>query len=140
MDKADKIKKKLVLSMIRGRETSENAKYGAFIKQTNEVHFFLAHVSLLRSSFIDNDYRNWLVEKAGLGTLINIFRASANKTASMYSLFLQLQEYKKSRDRLAHKMFSAKKLTPTECEAALTLGKKILKRLYVLGKIPKRLR
>lgn len=44
------------MSMIRGRKTSENAKYGEFIKQTNEVQFLLAHVVFLRSSFIDKDY------------------------------------------------------------------------------------
>ncbi len=140
MDKADKIKRRIAESMVRGRRASENAKYGEFIQQTNEVQFLLAHVVLLRSSFIDKDYQNWLIEKTGLGTLINLFRACVRRTPAMYGLFLGLQQYKKDRDRLAHKMFSAKKLTPAECKRALVLGQYLLMRLYDLGKIPKKIR
>jgi len=139
MNKADKIKRKMAESMVRGRTSAENAKYGDLIKQTNEVQFLLAHVVLLRSTFIDKDYQN-LLERATFGTLINLFKACAKATPSMYSLLLLLQRYKKNRDRLAHKMFSANKLTPAECKDTLILGRHILTKLYVLGKIPKKLR
>ncbi len=139
MDKADKIKKRLAESMVRGQRTMENAKYGSFIKQTNEVQFLLAFVVLLRSTFIDKNYENWVFEKAGLGTLINLFRACARRMPTMYMLLLQLQRYKRDRDRLAHKMFTTNKLTPEECKTALVLGDHILQRLYRLAKIPKRL-
>lgn len=138
MNRYDSIKRKLALSLAHGKAKIENATHGEFIKQTNEVQFILAYVVLTRPSFVDEDYRNWLVEKAGLGTLINLFRACIRRTPSMYLLFLQLQKYKKDRDRLAHKMFSPKKLTPAESERALSIGEEILKRLYKLAKIPKR--
>ena len=126
-------------SMVRGRKNMENAKYGEFIQQTNEVQFLLAHFILLRSAFTDKSYKD-LLERATFGKLINFFKACASVTPSMYKLLLQLQKYKKDRDRLAHKMFSAQKLTPTECEQALVLGQHILEKLYNLDKIPKRLR
>ena len=125
--------------MVRGRMSVENAKYGELIKQTNEVQFLLARVVLLRSTFVDKDYQN-LLERATFGTLINLFKACAQATPSMYGLLSQLQQYKTYRDRLAHKMFSAKKLTPTECKDTLILGRYILAKLYPLGKIPKKLR
>ncbi len=94
---------------------------------------------MLRSGFIDKNYLD-LLERATFGTLINLFKACARPTASMHKLLLQLQQYKKDRDKLAHKMFSAEKLTPIECKNAIVLGEDILEKLYDLIKIPKRLR
>jgi hypothetical protein len=140
MNNAEKLKRKIAESMVRGQKYRANAKYGEFVVQSNEVQYMLALVVLLRSSFTDKDYENWLYEKAGLGTLISQFKACAHRTPSMYQLLLQLKDYKKFRDRLAHKMFSSKtKLTLVECEKAIALGEKIIPKLYRLAKIPKKL-
>ena len=139
MNKADKIKRRMAESMVRGRKNMENAKYGEFVIQTNEVQYFLALAVLMRSSFVDNEYKNWLFDRAELGTLIGLFRVCARLTPSMYALFMQLQQYKKDRNRLAHKMFLSKtRLTPAECEKAIALGQEILKKLYALAKISRR--
>lgn len=126
--------------MVRAQIGRESQKYGEFIKQTNEVQYLLALVILRQSTFVDDDYVDWLSEKAGLGTLINLYRASAKHSVSSFALFKQLKQYKKDRDRLAHKMFTPKKLTPTECETSIHLGDKILKTLYRSAKIPSKLR
>ena len=134
MNNVDTLKKRMAQSMVRGQINLENQKYGEFIKQTNEVQVFLAVVILKKSSLPDNDYMENLFGKE-FGPLISLFQACAPRTITSYQLLLKLKKYQKDRNRLAHKMFSSKKLTPTECDAAIKEGELILIILRKMTKI-----
>jgi type III secretory pathway lipoprotein EscJ len=128
----NRAKKHLIDSIIAGRRNAENAKYGAFIVQTNEVQLKLALAVLQRSGLPDKDYVEKL-ERAELGPLLGLWKACV-KTISpaAVTLIKDLGTYKSYRNRLAHKMFKGERLTPTECEEAIKLGESILRRLNQL--------
>lgn len=139
MENYENFKKRLAKSIIQGQINYENQKYGEFIKQTNEVQTILTVVIIMRSSIPDKSYTDNLYTKE-LGGLINLFQACAPRTPFAYALFLKLKKYQNDRNRLAHKMFSDKKLTPAECDEAISSGEYILDSLYKLAKIKKSLR
>jgi hypothetical protein len=128
----NRVKQRLVESLIAGQRNAENAKYGAFIVQTNEVQLKLALAVLQRSGLPDKDYVEKL-ERSELGPLLNLYKACV-KTISpaATTLVRDLGTYKGYRNRLAHKMFEGKRLTPAECEEAIKLGESILRRLNQL--------
>ena len=128
----NRVKKHLMDSMIAGQRYAENAKYGAFIVQTNEVQLKLALAVLQRSGLPDKDYVEKL-ERSELGPLLNLYKACVKTVSSAaVTLVLDLGTYKGYRNRLAHKMFQGKRLTPAECEKAIKLGETILRRLNQL--------
>ena len=135
MVNSDKIKKEFIEELVQNQANLENQKYGEFIKQTGEVQLFLALAVLQYSSFPDKGYIDHLFDRAELGTLIGLFQACAKKQPASYLLVLSLKRYNEHRRRLAHKMFSSKKLTPVECEAAIIEGKHILTMLRKLAKL-----
>ena len=120
-------KGKLIEMIVERNRISENAKYGEFIIQTNEVQFYLVVAIVLRiykptKKLIDNLYGSTL------GKLIFYFRILAKNSTDLV-LIDALNRYKDSRDALAHKMFSSKKLTTKECELSIDLGKELLMKL-----------
>lgn len=128
----NRAKRRLVDSIIAGQRNVENAKYGAFIVQTNEVQLKLALAILQRSGLPDKDYINKL-ERSELGPLLGLWKACV-KTISPAAVTLvrDLGTYKDYRNRLAHKMFKGERLTPAECQEAIKLGESILRRLNQL--------
>ena len=132
--KYDKKVRALALKMVDAKKRGEHAKYGEFIVQTNEVQLALFIVVLTRASIVDKNYIESL-ERAELGVLVSLFQTCARKTPRMLALVQALNLYNKYRRRLAHKMFSKQKLTPDECDIAITVGKGILKELDRIGEI-----
>ena len=122
-------KKKFVERMVEAKKREENGKFGSFIIQSNEVQFYLQLLILIRSGFADKDYEKYLFERSELGGLINLFNASAKKDPGEFALYRLLKKYNKERNRLAHKMYSKRKLTVNECELAINDGKKIISAL-----------
>lgn len=121
------VKEKLIEMIVERNRISENAKYGEFIIQTNEVQFYLVVAIVLRTykptkKLIDNLY------ESTLGKLIFYFCILAKNPTDLV-LIDALNRYKASRDALAHKMFSSKKLTTKECEISIDLGKELLMKL-----------
>jgi hypothetical protein len=133
MSKTEEVKKKIVDRMVKAKENFKNQKYGEFIIQTNNIQFYLLNLILLRSGFLDNDYKNY-VERATLGQLIFLFCACINKNTKEILLIPKLKEYQEKRNKLAHKMYTLKKLTMPECEQAIKDGEKLEKALDFLLK------
>lgn len=123
-------REKLIKLIIEGQKSEENKKFGEFIIQTNEVQFYLSLLVLSQSSVSDKKYYED-IKNSTFGPIINLFCACAKKEESVFELIKRLREYKSQRDRLAHKMFSDKKLTKKECELAISNGEKILKTICI---------
>ena len=119
-----KSRKELIERIAEGANLRKNAKYGEFIIQANEVHFYLVKLIFLRSFDQGKGFEK-ILEGAQLGHLIGYLRVCA-KTDSDIVLLELISDYKDKRNALAHKMFTNKKLTPQECEKALKLGKRII--------------
>lgn len=125
------IKRKLAKSIIAGRKGEENKKFGEFIIQSNEIQFYLSNLLLFRSSYPDKKYRE-NIERAQFGNLIDLFCACAKAKTYEFILIPKLRMYISKRNRLAHKMYTADKLTKEDCEVAIKEGEKILKGLNIL--------
>jgi hypothetical protein len=110
--------------MVESQLAVENSKYGQFIIQTNEVQFYLNLVVLLRTYAPNKKIRDYL-ERLELGNLIGCFRI-CTKNPTELALADALNNYKDSRNALAHKMFTNRKLTVKECELSIELGKELL--------------
>lgn len=122
----DDITKKLVQSMVAAKKRAENQKFGEFIIQTNKIQFYLSQLVILRSSYADKEYMDY-IERIQFGPLIALFCACAKRETGETILIPELRKYQEKRNRLAHKMFTAKKLTKEECEKTIIEGEKILK-------------
>jgi len=73
------------------------------------------------------------------GPLITLYQACCGSTPRMLALLRELKDYQDKRNRLAHKMFSEKRLTPKECGRSLARGKEIIQVLdYLLENRRKR--
>jgi len=117
------IKGRTYEDLIKGQEDIiKNQKYGELVIQTNLIQTALISFIIYFSRITDKEFKEH-IERAGLGTLINFFAICLDEPSS--SVIKELREYKKYRDRLAHKMFTEKKLSEDECELALSLGNKI---------------
>lgn len=102
---------------------SENSKYGQFIIQTNEVQLLLILLILQRVNLPDKKLSGFL-EAGTLGNLINYFRVCAR--LNELPLIKSLELYNQSRNALAHKMYTKKRLTVKECELSIELGAEII--------------
>jgi len=110
-----------------------NSKYGEFIIQTNEVQYFLILLIRLKINFFNNKLEKYL-EELTLGKLMKLFEVfiSSQKELSLLKNFVL---YNQLRNKLAHKMYTEKKLTEKECELAIKLGENILVELKYLLKL-----
>lgn len=129
-------KKRLVIEMILEQEHNlRNSKYGKFIIQTNKVHFYLGLLILSRT-VLDNKKLIEYLEGSTLGNLINCFRICARNSIDL-SLVDSLELYNSKRNALAHKMYTEKELTETDCESSIKLGEQLLSKLKELRLIGK---
>jgi len=118
--------------MVDYKQIFENANYGKFIIQTNEVHFFLFVLILARTFSADKKFKDQL-EGMPLGSVISHFRVCVRNVYEQL-LLDKLYMYKSYRNDLAHKMLSERKLTKTKCTEAIFLGKDIINKLVELIK------
>jgi len=127
------IKGRTYEDLIKGQENIiKNQKYGELIIQTNLIQASLISFIIYFFKAADKEFKEHL-ERAGLGTLIDYFAICLDEPSS--SIMKELKDYKKYRDRLAHKMFTEKKLSKDECELALELGNKIRELLKIESSI-----
>lgn len=126
----EKLKTELAKRIIEKQRIHENSKYGEFIIQTNEIQYYLMLLIFIRSFIPDKNLRKYL-EEAQFSNLIGCFRIIAKNIFEL-RLINSLELYKKSRNALAHKMFTNKKLTFKECNLSLGLGTTIKNALYEL--------
>lgn len=131
-DEIQKIKSRIAQRMVEHNRIVENSKYGKFIIQTNEVQLLLILFILLKTTSPRKELKEYL-EKSTLGNLIYSFNICA-KSSGELSLINSLESYNISRNALAHKMYSKKKLTLKDCELAINLGEEILKKINALLK------
>ncbi len=117
--------------MLGAQKGNENKKYGELILQTNEVQSRLAAAIILNSSCPDKKYSERIIGMT-MGSLITL--AQACILLSIRDLAL-LKEYKKDRDKLAHKMYTSNKLYPSDCIKVLSRGEEILALLEKVIKI-----
>jgi len=120
----DEAREKFIKMFKSAKKAEENRKFGELILQSNEVQFYLYWLVVLNSSFPDEIYLKSL-ERMEFGNLINLFCACAKRHETI--IIKKLREYKDKRNRLAHKMYTSKKLTKIECEKTIEDGKEILK-------------
>lgn len=118
--------------MVEQERINENSKYGQFIIQTSEVQLYLGLLIFLRSPISNKKLKKYL-ERLQMGNLIGCFRICV-KNPFESSLVDSLENYKDSRNTLAHKMFSDQKLTPKECKLSIELGDALLEALKKLLK------
>ena len=129
-DSLEILKKELVRGIIEQQRINENSKYGEFIIQANEIQFYLVTLIWLRSFFPINKLEERL-ERLEFGNLIICFRICIRNRAELV-VYNSLNDYKDKRNKLAHKMFTDKKLTIKECELAIKFGKKLIVELKKL--------
>ena len=122
-----RLRKKFVEEVFKQNEIKENSKYGKFILQTNEVQFYLVKFIFLRSFNLTGNFEKEL-ERLQLGALISYLNVCAQSDYDL-NLIADLKNYKDKRDALAHKMFSAQKLTISECDNGIKIGDKIIQYL-----------
>lgn len=117
-------RKKIIEIMVEQSQIGKNSKYGEFIIQTNKIQFLLIGLISLRVCCPDKKNKNELAQLT-LGSLIVCFRICAKNPAEL-ELVKDLEDYKKMRNKLAHKMFTDKKLTTKECELAIEMGNELI--------------
>jgi len=127
------IKELLIKRMLKQRYILRNSKYGQFIIQTNEVQSHLILLILLRTA-LPNEKLHKYLERMTLGSLINCFRICI-KNSDELTLVNFLKSYNKGRITLAHRMYTKKRLTETNCELSIKSGEKLLTKLKKLIKI-----
>jgi len=120
-------RKKYIELVLKENQIRENGTYGEFILQTNQVQYYLVKLIFLRS-FNPNKTFEKDLERLQLGALISYLNVCAQTQLDL-DLVTRLNNYKKARDALAHKMFTAEKLTVTECKRAIMQGEEIIKYL-----------
>jgi hypothetical protein len=120
-------RKKYIEQVLKENSIRDNATYGKFILQTNKVQYYLAKLIFLRSFEPHKSFEKYL-ERLQLGQLISYMNICARTKLDM-DLLSKLTNYKDRRDALAHKMFTSKKLTVSECEQAIKQGDIIIKYL-----------
>lgn len=118
------VNQRIVELIIKQKEENQNIKYGEFIIQTNLIQAFLARYIVCTSKYYDKDFSD-KISALGLGELILCLKICAN--VRLQSIVKDLDQYNKYRVKLAHKMFTNKKLTENDCEKAIETGEKILK-------------
>lgn len=123
--KFEEFKHDFIQKVIQRKKDHENSRYGKLIVQSNELQFFLTVLIRIKTKYSDKTFVEWL-ETATLGNVINSFVVCAD-SEDMASLIPSLREYNSSRNALAHKMYSKKRLTLKECEISIELGDIILK-------------
>jgi len=117
-------KRRLIDTIITQQKDIRNRKYGELIIQSNEIQLYLILYIKLTAIKI-NKKLSKDIEKATLGSLINYYQLCI-KTEEEKSLVKGLSMYNESRNSLAHKMFTEKKLTDRECEISIELGDTLL--------------
>ena len=127
-----RIKKLLVERWDEQRRILMDSKYGQFIIQTNEIQLYLVPIISQRVFQCSKKFSKYL-EELTLGKLINCFRICV-KDSDELSLVNLLKSYNEKRNALAHKMYTNKKLTETDCKSAIKLGEKLLIELKSLIK------
>lgn len=118
---------KILIKKVRKELKEENATYGELIIQTNKVQQALIKIIGDRIFTIEKNTISHLEEKE-FGPLIYYFRITAKDKYDL-SIVKMLFKYKTFRNKLAHKMYTNKRLTTKECEKAIKLGNKILKKI-----------
>lgn len=118
---------KVISQISEGGKIKKNSKYGELIVQANRVQFYLTKLVLLRSLDPSRAFEDEL-GRLQLGHLIGYLKVCA-QTKEDLDLAGQIKTYKDKRDALAHRMFTAKKLTPQASEVAVRSGDKIIKYL-----------
>lgn len=109
--------------LVAQEDTRKNGMYGKFIIQVNQIQYLLICIIALRA-YIPSKKLLAQLEELTLGALIGGFRLCVKSKLEL-SLVQSLNLYKKSRDALAHRMFTAKELTEKECELAIELGEEL---------------
>ncbi|MDO8493422.1 MAG: hypothetical protein Q7S19_02650 [bacterium] len=122
-----KLNKRIIDQIDERNKIFETTNYGKLILQSNSVQYYLIKLIILRSFSHNNEFEKDL-ERLPFGALVGYLNVCAQTTKDLEQIN-QLKNYKDKRDALAHKMFTAKKLTPKECELAIQLGDKIIKYL-----------
>src|SRR5436190_11670671 len=107
-----------------GKTLSRVSKYGEFIIQTNEVHYYLSALVMLRTFNPDNNFQENL-ERSQFGNLVGYFTICI-KSGEELEVLSSLKQYKTYRDALAHKMFTNNKLKPDDCGEAIKLGEELI--------------
>ena len=99
--------------MVKNKLAKENQKFGEFIIQANKIQAYLSTLVILRSSYADKEYMDY-IERIQFGPLIALFCACAKRETGEVVLIPELRKYQEKRNKLAHKIFTAKKLTQEE--------------------------
>ena len=115
----------LISQIPQGEKISRNTKYGDLIIQANRVQYYLIKLILLRSLDPSKEFEKSLI-RSQLGHLIGYFRVCA-QTKEDLDLAGRLKDYKDKRDALAHKMFTASKLSLRDCKSAIRSGDVIIR-------------
>ena len=131
-----KLHTRIVEQISERNQIQENSKYGELIVQANDVQYYLIKLILLRSFDPSRKFEEDL-ERLQLGQLIGYLNVCAQSKLDL-DLIGNLKNYKDKRDALAHKMFTAKKLTPSACKNAIKSGDKIIK--YLVESLKKKQR
>ncbi len=117
-------RKRIVEAMMAQQRIVRNSKYGEFIIQSNEIQFYLVFFIKLTATKINKKFSKD-IESSTLGTLISYFQLCI-KTDDEKLLIGGLLKYNESRNSLAHKMFTNKRLTESECKVSIELGDMLL--------------
>ncbi len=115
---------KYIEQVLAQKRIELDSKYGKFIIQTNEVQSYLVALIKLRTFSQDKKFHSDL-ERIQLGPLVGYFTVLARSELEL-EILEKLKRYKDYRDALAHKMFTDKKLTPEECDEALSIGEELI--------------
>jgi hypothetical protein len=128
--KRDEMVKDFVEDMVHAQQNFDNQKYGEFIIQTNRVQFYLTLLIQLRCFVVDDEFRKHL-ERSQFGQLIGYFNVCARDSSELKTVE-GLRIYNESRNALAHKMFTDKKLSTKECVASIEVGDSLIRYLIIL--------
>jgi hypothetical protein len=123
---------KFIDLLLKQKKQEDNSKFGEFILQTNEVQFYISVIIFFRTF---NPTKQLLkdLQSLTLGQLIKSFRMCIRSETEL-ALINNLEIYNQKRNTLAHKMFSHKRLSLTECKIQIEKGNKILSILSKLLK------
>jgi len=122
---AEEVRRKLIDELVKKQKELNNSKYGELIIQANEVQWYLTNLVWARASCPTKKFKKYL-ERLELGSLIECFNICV-KIPKEKELLEALKDYKKSRNTLAHKMFTSEKLTVKDCRESIEVGNLIIK-------------
>lgn len=117
------LKKLFVKRFLKKKRILQNSKYGQLVIQANEIQLWLTLLFTLRATTHTKKFFEYL-QQLQFGSIINGFKICSNSDEK--SLANDLKSYSKNRNKLAHKMYTEKRLTETECESSIKLGEKLL--------------